>query len=86
MGNNKNKKRKKDDNDIYDIIKKRFKTMEEVRDLIDVDGGGMVKIREGSAFREVTRGGWLHVNYVNKLEEEIGRKLSIDLFGMTYPK
>ncbi len=41
--------------------------------------GGKVRIRDGVGFREVDRGGWLHRNYVERLEEEIGRKLSIDL-------
>ena len=33
----------------------------------------------GAGFREVGRGGCLHRNYLNLLEEELGAKLSIDL-------
>lgn len=40
---------------------------------------GLVRIRDGTGFREVERGGCLHQNYLNLLEEELGTKLSIDL-------
>lgn len=40
---------------------------------------GLVRIRDGPGFREVERGGCLHRNYLNLLEEELGAKLSIDL-------
>ena len=66
--------------DVMDIVNKRFKNMSELRDLIDMDPRkGLVRIRDGAGFREVERGGCLHRNYLNLLEEELGAKLSIDL-------
>ena len=66
--------------DIFKVIEGRFKNMNELRDLIDMDPRkGLVRIREGAGFREVERGGCLHRNYLNLLEEELGAKLSIDL-------
>lgn len=59
---------------------KKPKNMNELRDLIDMDPKkGLVRIRDGAGFREVERGGCLHRNYLNLLEEELGAKLSIDL-------
>lgn len=74
---NKDKKLK---TDVFKIIENRFKNMNELRDLIDMDPRkGLVRIREGAGSREVERGGCLHLNYLNLLEEELGAKLSIDL-------
>lgn len=73
-------KDKKPKADIFKVIENRFKNMNELRDLIDTDPRkGLVSIRDGSGFREVERGGCLHQNYLNLLEEELGAKLSIDL-------
>lgn len=64
--------------DVFKIIENRFKNMNELRDLIDMDPKkGLVRIRDGAGFREVERGGCLHRNYLNLLEEELGAKLSI---------
>lgn len=50
------------------------------RNLIDMDPRkGLVRIRDGAGFRGVERGGCLHRNYLNLLEDELGAKLSIDL-------
>lgn len=66
--------------DVFKVIENRFKNMNELRDLIDMDPRkGLVRIRDGTGFREVERGGCLHRNYLNLLEEELGAKLSIDL-------
>lgn len=66
--------------DVFKVIESRFKNMNELRDLIDMDPRkGLVRIRDGAGFREVERGGCLHRNYLNMLEEELGAKLSIDL-------
>ena len=66
--------------DVFKVIENRFKNMNELRDLIDIDPRkGLVRIRDGAGFREVERGGCLHRNYLNLLEEELGAKLSIDL-------
>lgn len=66
--------------DVFKVIENRFKNMNELRDLIDMDPRkGLVRIRDGAGFREVERGGCLHRNYLNLLEEELGTKLSIDL-------
>lgn len=66
--------------DVFKVIENRFKNMNELRDLIDLDPRkGLVRIRDGAGFREVERGGCLHRNYLNLLEEELGAKLSIDL-------
>lgn len=66
--------------DVFKVIDNRFKNMNELRDLIDMDPKkGLVRIRDGAGFREVERGGCLHRNYLNLLEEELGAKLSIDL-------
>lgn len=75
-------KDKKPKIDVFKIIENRFKNMNELRDLIDMDPKkGLVRIRDGAGagFREVERGGCLHRNYLNLLEEELGAKLSIDL-------
>lgn len=73
-------KDKKPKIDVFKIIENRFKNMNELRDLIDMDPRkGPVRIRDGAGFREVERGGCLHRNYLNLLEEEPGAKLSIDL-------
>lgn len=73
-------KDKKPKIDVFKVIENRFKNMNELRDLIDMDPRkGLVRIREGAGFREVERGGCLHQNYLNLLEEELGTKLSIDL-------
>lgn len=66
--------------DVFKVIENRFKNMNELRDLIDMDPRkGLVRIRDGAGFREVERGGFMHRNYINLLEEELGAKLSIDL-------
>ena len=66
--------------DVFKVIENRFKNMNELRDLIDMDPRkGLVRIRDRPGFREVERGGCLHRNYLNLLEEELGAKLSIDL-------
>ena len=66
--------------DVFKVIENRFKNMNELRDLIDLDPRkGLVRIRDGAGFREVERGGCLHRNYLNLLEEELETKLSIDL-------
>ena len=73
-------KDKKPKIDVFKVIDSRFKNMNELRDLIDMDPRkGLVRIRDGAGFREVERGGFLHRNYLNLLEEELGAKLSIDL-------
>ena len=73
-------KDKKPKIDVFKVIEDRFKNMNELRDLIDMDPRkGLVRIRDGAGFREVERGGCLHRNYLNLLEEELGAKLSIDL-------
>lgn len=73
-------KDKKPKIDVFKVIESRFKNMNELRDLIDMDPRkGLVRIRDGADFREVERGGCLHRNYLNLLEEELGAKLSIDL-------
>ena len=66
--------------DVFKVIENRCKNMNELRDLIDLDPRkGLVRIRDGAGFREVERGGCLHRNYLNLLEDELGAKLSIDL-------
>ena len=73
-------KDKKPKIDVFKVIENQFKNMNELRDLIDMDPRkGLVRIRDGPGFREVERGGCLHRNYLNLLEEELGAKLSIDL-------
>lgn len=73
-------KDKKPKIDVFKVIENRFKNMNELRDLIDIDPRkGLVRIRDGAGFREVERGGCLHLNYLNLLEEELEAKLSIDL-------
>ncbi len=73
-------KDKKPKIDVFKVIESRFKNMNELRDLIDMDPRkGLVRIRDGAGFMEVERGGCLHRNYLNLLEEELGAKLSIDL-------
>lgn len=73
-------KDKKPDIDVFKMIEDRFKNMNELRDLIDLDPRkGLVRIRDGAGLREVERGGCLHRNHLNLLEEELGAKLSIDL-------
>lgn len=73
-------KDKKHKIDVFKVIENRFKNMNELRDLIDMGPRkGLVRIRDGAGFREVERGGCLHLNYLNLLEEELGAKLSIDL-------
>lgn len=66
-------KDKKPKIDVFKVIENRFKNMNELRDLIDMDPRkGLVRIRDGAGFREVERGGCLHRNYLNLLEEELG--------------
>lgn len=80
-------KDKKPKIDVFKVIENQFKNMNELRDLIDMDPRkGMVRIRDGAGFREVERGGFLHRNYLNLLEEELGAKLSIDLIEMYIKK
>lgn len=46
-------KDKKPDIDVFKIIENRFKNMNELRDLIDMDPRkGLVRIRDGAGFRE----------------------------------
>ena len=43
--------------DVFKVIENRFKNMNELRDLIDMDPRkGLVRIRDGAGFREVERG------------------------------
>lgn len=73
-------KDKKPKIDVFKVIESRFKNMNGLRDLIDMDPRkGPVRIRDGAGLREVERGGCLHRNYLNLLEGELGAKLSIDL-------
>ena len=73
-------KDKKPKIDVFKVIESRFKNMNELRDLIDMDPRkGLVRIRDGAGLREVERGGCPRRNYLNLLEEELGAKLSIDL-------
>lgn len=66
-------KDKKPKTDVFKVIEDRFKNMNELRDLIDMDPKkGLVRIRDGAGFREVERGGCLHRNYLNLLEEAVG--------------
>lgn len=54
-------KDKKPKIDVFKVIENRFKNMNELRDLIDMDPRkGLVRIRDGAGFREVERGGCLH--------------------------
>lgn len=51
-------KPKKPKTDIFKVIEDRFKNMNELRDMIDMDPKkGLVRIRDGAGFREVERGG-----------------------------
>lgn len=51
-------KDKKPKIDVFKVIENRFKNMNELRDLIDMDPRkGLVRIRDGAGFREVERGG-----------------------------
>ena len=69
-------KDKKPKINVFKVIENRFKNMDELRDLIDMDPRkGLVRIRDGAGL-EVERGGCLHRNYLNLLEEELGAKLS----------
>lgn len=53
-------KDKKPKIDVFKVIESRFKNMNELRDLIDMDPRkGLVRIRDGAGFREVERGGCL---------------------------
>lgn len=73
-------KDKKPKIDVFKVIENRFKNMNELRDLIDMDPRkGLVRTRDGAGLREVERGGCPHRNYLNLLEDELGAKLSIDL-------
>lgn len=50
-------KDKKPKIDVFKVIESRFKNMNELRDLIDMDPRkGLVRIRDGAGFREVERG------------------------------
>lgn len=80
-------KDKKPDIDVFKVIENRFKNMNELRDLIDMEPRkGMVRIRDGDGLRKVERGGFPHRNYLNLLEEELEAKLSIDLIEMYIKK
>lgn len=60
-------KDKKPKIDVFKVIESRFKNMNELRDLIDMDPRkGLVRIRDGAGFREVERGGCLHRNYLTR--------------------
>lgn len=62
-------KDKKPKIDVFKVIEDRFKNMNELRDMIDMDPKkGLVRIRDGAGFREVERGGCLHRNYLNLLD------------------
>ena len=51
-------KDKKPKIDVFKVIENRFKNMNELRDLIDMDPRkGLVRIRDGAGFREVVRDG-----------------------------
>lgn len=85
-------KDKKPKIDVFKVIEDRFKNMNELRDMIDMDPKkGLVRIRDGAGFREVERGGCLHRNYLNLLEEEAedpmgrlgGMKGGLHPFGTT---
>lgn len=61
-------KDKKPKTDIFKVIEDRFKNMNELRDMIDMDPKkGLVRIRDGAGFREVERGGCLHRNYLGQV-------------------
>lgn len=50
-------KDKKPKIDVFKVIENRFKNMNELRDLIDMDPRkGLVRIRDGAGFREVEGG------------------------------
>lgn len=50
-------KDKKPKIDVFKVIENRFKNMNELRDLIDMDPRkGLVRIRDGAGFREAERG------------------------------
>lgn len=50
-------KDKKPKIDVFKVIENRFKNMNELRDLIDIDPWkGMVRIRDGAGFREAVGG------------------------------
>lgn len=50
-------KDKKPKIDVFKIIENRFKNMNELRDLIDMDPSkGLVRIRDGAGFREAVGG------------------------------
>lgn len=49
-------KDKKPKIDVFKVIEDRFKNMNELRDMIDMDPKkGLVRIRDGAGFREVVR-------------------------------
>lgn len=49
-------KDKKPKIDVFKVIESRFKNMNELRDLIDMDPrNGLVMIRDGAGFREVEK-------------------------------
>lgn len=49
-------KDKKPKIDVFKVIEDRFKNMNELRDMIDMDPKkGLVRIRDGAGFREVER-------------------------------
>lgn len=74
-------KDKKPKIDVFKVIDSRFKNMNELRDPIDADPRkGPVRIRDGAGFRDPERGGCLHRNHLNLLEEEPGAKLLIDKY------
>lgn len=61
-------KDKKPKIDVFKVIEDRFKNMNELRDMIDMDPKkGLVRIRDGAGFREAERGGCMHRNYLNLL-------------------
>lgn len=79
-------KDKKPKIDVFKVIENRFKNMNELRDLIDIDPRkGLVRIRDGAGFREVERGGCLHLNYLNLLEEEGGRGMPGRMGASPFP-
>lgn len=68
--------------DVFKVIENRFKNMNELRDLIDMDPRkGLVRIRDGPGFREVERGGCLHRNYLNLLEESVYHDLAVHILN-----
>lgn len=81
-------KDKKPKIDVFKVIESRFKNMNELRDLIDMDPRkGLVRIRDGAGFREVERGGCLHRNYLNyySIEKRLRTEDDVDYRALPSP-